>query len=148
MTTFKSVNRTLVVPGPAFAPISGGQAGGRVSGNYDTFIVPADPVFADGDNIEFGIENAFKKGDIFLDFALWHEAMGASVVAAVGDDGSATRFASALDVAALATAAKKPNLYTGIGYQFTRDRPLLVRLSGAAPTAAKGLKLWWWVLRP
>ena len=146
MTTFKSVNRTLVVPGPSFTPVSGGLAGGRVCGFYDTYVIPASG-FADGDNIEFGIENTLKKGDVFLDFALWHEAMGSSVVAALGDDGSATRYASALDVAALATAAKKPNLYTGIGYQLTQDRPLLLRLSGAAPTAAKGLKLWWWVLR-
>lgn len=146
MAIFKSVNRALVVPGPAFAPIVGGKAGGRVCGFYDTYVTPASG-FADGDSIEFGIENTLKKGDIFLDFGLWHEAMGASCVAAVGDDGSATRYASALDVAALATAAKKPNLYTGIGYELTQDRPLLVRLSGAAPAAAKGIKLWWWVLR-
>ena len=146
MATFKSVNRSLVVPGPNFAPVTGGKGGGRVCGFYDTFVLPASG-FANGDNIEFGIENTFKKGDIFLDFAFWHEAMGASVVAAVGDDGSSSRFASALDVAALATAAKKPNLYTGIGYEFTQDRPLLITLSGATPTASKGLKLWWWVLR-
>lgn len=147
MATFKGVNRTLVVPGPNFQPLSGGLGGGKVAGFYDTYTIPA-AGFADGDSIDLGPALAFKKGDIFLDFALWHEAMGAGVVAAVGDDGSATRFASALDVAALATAAKKPNLYTGIGYQFTQDRPCLVRLSGAAPTAAKQVKLWWWVLRP
>lgn len=147
MATFKGVQRTLAVAGPNFAPIVGGMGGGKPAWFYDTYVIPASG-FADGDKIEFGPPNAFRKGDIFIDFALWHEAMGASVVAAVGDDQTANKFAGALDVAALATAAKKPNLYTGIGHVFTQDRPLLVTLSGAAPTAAKGLKIWWCVLRP
>lgn len=147
MTTFKSVNRTLVVAGPSFTPVSGGLAGGRVAGFSDSYAIPATG-FLDGDKIELGIENTLKKGDTFLGYDLWHEAMGASVVAAVGDDGSANRYGNAHDVAAAATAAKKPNVFGGVGYQLTQDRPLLVTLSGAAPTATKIIKLIWFVLRP
>lgn len=147
MTTFKGVNRTQAEPGPNFAPITNGDGGGKPATFYDEYTIPANG-FADGDSIEMGPPNALRKGDRFLGYELWHEAMGASVVAAVGDDGAATRYGSAHDVAALATAAKRQNTFTGVGYVLTQDRPLLVRLSGAAPTAAKKIKIIWSVLRP
>lgn len=147
MTTFKSVNRTLVVPGPSFAPLVGGVGGGKLAAFFDSYTIPATG-FLNGDAIEFGEANTLKKDDVFLGYQLWHEAMGASVVAAVGDDGSASRYGSAHDVAAAATAAKLPNVFGGVGYRLTQDRPLLVTLSGAAPTAAKIVKLIWFVLRP
>lgn len=147
MTIYKGVQRTLAIPGPSFAPIVGGLAGGKAASFYDSYTIPASG-FADGDSIEMGPPNALKKGDVFLGYDLWHEAMGSSVVAAVGDDGSATRYGSAHNVASLATAAKNLNLFTGFGYQLTQDRPLLVRLSGAAPTAGKIISITWRVLRP
>ena len=147
MTIFMGANNTLAQQGPSFQPIVGGQGGGKASEFYDSYAIPASG-FADGDSIEMGPPNALRKGDLFLGFSLWHEAMGAGVVAAVGDDGSATRYASALDVAAAATAAKNGNLFAGVGYLLTQDRPLRVRLSGAAPTATKIIKIYWRVLRP
>lgn len=147
MTTYKGYYRTLAIPGSSFAPLAGGIAFGKPALCFDTYTIPASG-FADGDSIEMGPPNALRKGDIFLDFHLWHEAMGSSVVAAVGDDGSATRYASALDVAAAGTAPKVGNVYGGFGYALTQDRPLLVRLSGAAPTAGKIIKIAWAVLRP
>lgn len=146
MTDFKGVNNTLAQQGPSFQPISGGQAGGKAAEFYDYFVIPASG-FADGDLIEMGPPNALRKGDIFLGYNLWHEAMGSSVVAAVGDDGSATRYGSGHDVAALATAAKTLNLASAFGYVLTQDRPLKIRLSGAAATAGKKISISWRVLR-
>lgn len=147
MTTFKGYYNTLVQQGPSFVPIVGGLGGGKLSVFFDYYTIPASG-FADGDSIELGPINALKKGDLFLDYHLWHEAMGTSVVAALGDDGSATRYGSAHDVAAAGTAPKVGNAFAGFGYALTQDRPFLLRLSGAAPTAGKIVKVGWAVLRP
>jgi hypothetical protein len=147
MTVYRGVQNTLAQKGPSFAPISSGYGGGKPAFFYDYYTIPASG-FADGDSIEMGPDYALKKGDTFMGYSLWHEAMGASVVAAVGDDGSATRYGSAHDVAALATTPKTLNVFTGFGYVLTQDRPLRLRLSGAAPTAAKTVRIEWRVLRP
>lgn len=147
MTIFKGVQNTLAQPGPSFQPVVGGMGGGKPGFFFDSYTIPA-AGFADGDSIEMGPVNALKKGDILLGYSLWHQAMGANVVAAVGDDGSATRYGSGHDVSALATAPKSLNLFTGFGYQLTQDRPLRLRLSGAAATAGKIIAIEWRVLRP
>lgn len=147
MAIFKGVQRTLATPGPNFAPIVGGLGGGKPAWFYDSYTIPASG-FADGDSIEMGPPNALRRDDVFLGYELWHQDMGASVLAAIGDDGSATRYGSGHNVAALATAPKTLNLFTGFGYRLTQDRPLLIRLSGAAPTAGKIISLAWRVLRP
>lgn len=147
MTTYKGTNRTLVDQGPSFAPIVGGQGGGKMATFYDSYTIPASG-FLDGDSIELGPVNALRKGDIFMGLALWHEAMGSSVVAKVGDDGDDDRYFTSTSVATAATAPKTENAFAGVGYVLTQDRPLLVNLSGAAPTAGKIIKLRWHVLRP
>lgn len=146
MTIYKSVNRTLTIPGPSFAAIAAGLGGGRLAGFCDSYAIPAAGFLA-GDGIEFGEPNTLKKGDTFMGYELWHEAMGAGVLAAIGDDGVGARYGSAHDVAAAATTAKLPNVFAGVAYQLTQDRPLIVTLSGAAPTAAKIIRLAWYVLR-
>lgn len=146
MTTFKGVLNTLAQQGPNHVPIAG-LNGGKPLVFFDYYAIPASG-FADGDSFDLGPINALRKGDRFIDFHLWHEAMGSSVVATVGDDGSAARYGSALDVAAAGTAPKVGNVFGGFGYELTQDRPLRVTLSGAAPTAAKIIKVMWAVLRP
>ena len=143
MTIFKGVYNTLAQQGPSFVPIVGGLGGGKATIFYDYYAIPASG-FADGDSINLGVENALKKGDTFLDFHLWHEAMNTSVVANVGDD---DRYGVNLDVAAAGTAPKVGNAFAGFGYLLTQDRPLRVKLSGATPTPAKIIKIAWAVLR-
>lgn len=144
MTIFKGLYNTLAEQGPSFVPISGGLGGGKPSIFFDQYTIPAEG-FADGDSIDLGPINALRKGDLFLDYHLWHQDMGASVVAALGDDGSATRYGSAHDVSA--AGVKVGNAFAGFGYLLTQDRPFRLRLSGAAPTAGKIVKVGWAVLR-
>lgn len=71
------------------------------------------------------------------------EAMGASVVMAIGITGTLSKYGSAIDVAAAGMDDFAHTIALNFGVETTAKERLIATLSGAAPAASK--KLWGYV---
>lgn len=146
MATARGVNNTKAQAGPNFAPVTGGDGGGKPGRFYDEFVIPAaGPGSAQNDIVIMGVNQSLKKGDRVLGVRIDWDAMGAGVTLAVGDDGSAARYQAAQ---AANAAGQNGTLVNGIlGFQLTQDRDIQVTIGGGAPTAGAKFRLSWEVLR-
>ncbi len=84
------------------------------------------------------------KGARVLGGLLVCEAMGSSVVAAIGITGSTSKYGSAIDVAAAGADDFAHTIVLNYGQETTAKERILITLTGAAPAATK--KAWGHVL--
>lgn len=145
MATTRGVNNTLAQQGPNFAPVTGGDGGGKAASFYDERTLTASDV--QNGIVIMGPDKALKKGDRVIGMQLMWGTLGAGVTLAVGDDGSANRYITATAAAAPNAAPQQINVITGFGYQLTQDRDLQVTIGGAAPAAGQKIAIAWQVLR-
>jgi hypothetical protein len=144
MATRRGVNNTAAQQGPTFAPVNNGDGGGKDANFYDEYVVKAGD--AQNDIVIMGPDKALKKADRMALVTMWWDAMGAGVTLAVGDNGSANRYITAV----AANAAGGPqgiNANGGFGFVLDIDRDMQITIGGGAPTVGAKIKLAWNVIR-
>ena len=119
----------------SYAPLAPNELAGRLRVAYFDFTTLATGG-ADGDSYNL---TRIPSGARILRIKTVNEALGTSVVAAIGISGSTSKYGAGLDLAAAGTDEDCLTVAT-YGLVTTAEENLIMTLTGAAPTASKIVK--------